>query len=165
MGAHKMADVYHKIVGAGVDNAKKKINSGNFKNHLNGKGANIIGCGVRNGSYYHRKNDIAKGCKNCAEKVKSKGWKIGFIIGHKTAEKAGFSHFLIHDDYVLSDEKLSVKAVVRFGNAVAEISLKVEGFAGAYGNAFFRVFGNFTFKVETFRKIFIKTVKLCAAAG
>jgi hypothetical protein len=43
-----------------------------------------------------------------------------------------------------------VKTVVCFGNAVAEIALKVKGFSGSYGNAFFRVFGNFAFKVETF---------------
>jgi hypothetical protein len=104
--AHKVADVYHKIVCAGIDNAEKKINSGNFKDHLNGKGTEIVGCGVGDGSYDHRKNDIAKGRKNGAEKVKRKGRKIGFIIGHKTAEKAGFSHFLFHGENFLSENNV-----------------------------------------------------------
>jgi hypothetical protein len=108
MCAHKVTDVYHKIVCAGVDYTKKKINSGNFKNHLNGKGTEIVGCGVGDGSYDHRKNDIAKSCKNCAEKVKRKGRKIGFIIGHKASEKAGFSHFLFH-----GENFLSLKTVIR----------------------------------------------------
>ena len=82
---HKVADIYHKIVRRGIDNAEDKIDSGNFKDHLYCKGANVFRCGVGDGPYDHREYDIADSGKHRAEKVKNQRGHIGFVIGKEAA--------------------------------------------------------------------------------